>query len=352
MKITPVTGPGAIPDTSTPEHVRTAKAIEAFNKGQSSYDKPAPTQGQAQEHPVANANNISPEEISAVRTQAPEQTEESNSDASISTETAEPAKPEIKDPEAEKRFQQIAKQERALRAKIHQANTELKRREEALKAREAALQQPQAPDLSEYVPKSRLKEDALTILEEVGVDWDNLTNQAVQRQPTDPRVTNALQKAISRIDQLEQELKTGQKTAQEQQQAQYQAALKQIKADAKQLVYTDPEFETVKAMNAVNDVVELIEKTFAEDGVVMSVEDAAKEVESYLVDEAMKITQIDKIKKRMAASKASELKTDEKKPQTEQKQPMKTLTNATSATRKMSARERAVARANGFTGDF
>ena len=345
MKVTPVASPAQVQDLSTPDSVRTAKAVEAFNKGQSSYDKAPP---QAQEHPVANPNAISAEELSAIKPQT-----QRVSDTPASESAEEVTTPAPKDPEVEKRMQYLARQERALRAKVQQQNQALKQREADLKAKEAELEAKyRQPDLSEYISKSRIKEDALSVLEEAGTNWDELTQQALSRQPTDPRVMTTIQKLEAKIQQLEKANSDSQQTQKQRDQAQYQAAVKQIKSDAKQLVYTDPEFETVKAMNAVNDVVELIERTYQEDGVVLSVEDAAKEVENYLVEEAMKVTQIDKIKKRLAAPKASELKTDEKSQTNQQKQPMKTLTNAGSSTRKISVRERAIARANGFTGDF
>lgn len=343
MKVTPVHSPADIKDTSTPEHVRTAKAVQAFNKGQSSYDKPqtqapAPNQVQAQETAVADPNNISAEELSAVR--APQATETSDIHTEVSAEEAPQAESKP-DPELERRFQKIAQQERALRAKIQQQNIKLKQREAELQKREEALKQTvQAPDLSNYVAKDRIKADALTVLEEAGVSFDEFTNQALNRQPTDPRVLNTINKLNDKIDRLEQEAQANKAAQLDQQKQSYQAAIKQIKADATALVNSDPEFETVKVMGAISDVVELIEKEFEATGNVLSVEEAAKEVENYLVDEGMKITQIEKIRKRMAAANASQPK-PEKKPLPTQ-QPQKTLTNATSSSRPLTARERSI----------
>ncbi len=341
MKITPVTGPGAIQDLSTPEPVREARMKAAFEKATQPAD-----QGSPDRLPV-NPNSISAEELSAVKpipkarlqSQTEETVELSDNSAELSTEETET---EVKDPEVQRRFAQIARQEKALRAKAHQQNLALKQREDALKAREAALEPKAiAPDYSNYVDKNRIKQDALGVLEEAGISWDDLTNQAINRAPTDIRVTNTIARLEQKIAQLEEANQNSAKTYQEQQQAQYQAAVKQIKADAKQLVYTDPEFETIKSMNAVKDVVDLIEQTYAKDGIVLSVEEAAKEVENYLVEEAMKITQIDKIKKRMAAANASRPASETKTQDPKQTQ-MKTLTNAVGSTRQLTARERAL----------
>ncbi len=334
MKITPVTGPGAIQDLSTPEPVREARMKAAFEKASQPVD-----QGSPDRLPV-NPNAISAEELSAIQPKAslaPEVAEESDNSTEVETEET------VQDPEVQRRFAQIARQEKALRAKAHQQNLALKQREDALKAREAALEAPKPvqQDFSNYIPKDRIKQDALGVLEEAGISWDDLTNQAINRAPTDIRVTNTIARLEQKIAQLEEANQNSQKTYQEQQTAQYQAAIKQIKNDAKQLVYTDPEFETIKSMNAVKDVVDLIEQTYKKDGIVLSVEEAAKEVENYLVEEAMKITQIEKIKKRMAAANASRPASETKTQDPKQTQ-MKTLTNAVSSTRPLTARERAI----------
>jgi hypothetical protein len=348
MKIAPIAGPGAIQQApQESEQARTARLTEKFVKITSGNQNST-----AQEHPVRDANHISPEEMSAVKPTLRQQSEVNqtlppNSDNSTQSEPEVTAKAQTaKDPETERRFAQIARQERALRAKAQQQDIAYKQREAALKAREEALTAPQTPDLSQYIPRDRVKQDALSVLEESGVSWDELTQQVVNRQPTDPRVNQNIARLEAKIQQLEAANQASQKTYAEQQTANYQAAVKQIKADVKQLVYTDPEFETIKAMKATNDVVELIEQTYAKDGIVLSVEDAAKEVENYLVEEGLKITQISKIKARMAAANASRPATQEKTQSNQQTQ-MKTLTNASSSTRPLTVRERAIAAAEG-----
>lgn len=342
MKVTPVSGPGAIQDTSTPEAIRTAKAVAAFQRSAQTQGVQSEPDANTAQQPPVNANAISAEEVGAVKAQTNQENQESSDAPTVESEVTAPEQ----DPELKRRFEQIARQERALRAKAQDQDKRLKAREAALAAREAAVQQPTEPDLSNYVDKARIKQDAISVLEEAGISWDELTNQAINRQNIDPRVTNTISRLEAKIAQLEKATEASQKTYEQQQQDSYQAAVKQITSDAKQLVYTDPEFETVKAMNAVNDVVDLIKKQHAADGTVLSVEEAAREVENYLVEEAMKITQIDKIKKRMAAANASKPPTEAKTQASKQPQ-MKTLTNATSSSRPLTARERAIAAMEG-----
>jgi hypothetical protein len=65
-------------------------------------------------------------------------------------------------------------------------------------------------------------------------------------------------------------------------------------------------------------------------------------VEDYLVDEAVKLANIGKIKKRLSTAPAVPAKTEKQTPTNKQPQTMKTLTNATASTRQLSARERAL----------
>lgn len=296
MKLTPVSGPGAIPPNGTPEHVRTARAIEAFNKASQA---PAPTQGQAQEHPVADASNVSVEELSAIQaTKAPEtDTNTPTEDSPASTE------PEAKkeDPALSRQFAQLARQERQLRIKAQQQKAALDAREADLKAREAALGQQPTFDPKEYISRSRLKEEALTVLAEQGIDYNELTQQVLNQQPVDARTQATINELKAQIAELKQSTKQSQDSYVEQQKQAYQAAVKQIEMDARSLVKADPnEFEAIAKTGSVKDVVDLIVKTHEKTGVVMSVEEAAREVENYLVEEGFNVsTRIEKIKRRI-----------------------------------------------------
>jgi len=347
MKITPVASPAQIQQAPVEsEQARTARLTQKFTQILERDSKPqaqAPTTGQAQLEAIANPSKVSVEELSAIQPK-PQAKQPETQDNITEEKTQE--QPKV-DPELQRRFDQMQRQERALRAKAQQEAAKLKAREDAIAAKEQELASRTQFNPDDYIPKARLKQDALGVLEAEGIaTYDDITNRAMNRQPVDPVLQNTILQLQEQIKDLKAQSENSQKAMTQQQQANYQAAVKQIKADAKALVSSDPEFETVKAMNAVNDVVELIEQTYKKDGVVLSVEEAAKEVENYLVEEAMKITQIDKIRKRMAAANASSLKS-EVKSQTQQQTQMKTLTNATSSTRPLTARERAIAAAEG-----
>lgn len=338
MKIIPVASQHAVADKSTPEHVRTSKAIEAFNKGVSSYDKAPPV-------PV-NANAISAEELGAVT--APAASEEQEQEAAAPTEEVAPpteeAKPEVKAEEpSSSQMAIIARKERALRAQKQQQDQAFKARETALQAREAAVEAKAQEYNSGYIPKASLKQAALEALSSDPQFYEEMTQQVINNQtPLDPRVSSFINKQEEQIKQLTAKLEAQEKGQVDQQTQAYQSAVAQIKADVTALVSSDPNFETVKSTKSIPDVVELIEKTYAEEKRLLSVEEATQMVEDYLVDEAIKLANIGKIKKRLSAAPAVSAKVEKQTPTNKQPQTMKTLTNATASTRQLGAKERAI----------
>jgi hypothetical protein len=343
MKVTPVSSPSEITQAA-PVDSR-ARAIEAFNR--TAQSSPA-NQVQAQEHPVADANNISPEEVSAIRSQV--QTEETldNSDINEDTQEVEPQQEAPQeDLAARRQFAELARQERILRAKAQKQAQEMQSRDEALRVREAALEEKARLYEQGYISKDRLKSDPLSVLAEADLSYDTLTEQLLSQQPRDPRIDAEISSLKAELRALRTANEEGQKASKTQQEEAYKAAVRQIEMDTTSLVKNDPEtYEAIAKTKSIRDVVELIEETYKKDGILLSVEEAAQEVEDYLVEEGYNtVTRIDKIKRRLAQNSASTAPTDRVKQQTQvepQQTQMKTLTNATASTRKLTARERAM----------
>ncbi len=149
---------------------------------------------------------------------------------------------------------------------------------------------------TDYIPRSKLKEDPWSVLQSEGLDYDQLTQQLLQ-QPQDP-ATKAL---MTKIRALEEKQTASERAVQENTQAQYTQALKQISNDARLLVDSDPTFETIKGIGqeGIDAITELIEQTFQQDGVLMDTMDAAKKVEEYLVEQGMKFSQFKKVQERL-----------------------------------------------------
>lgn len=292
--------------------------------------------------PVQNQNNIQPEEMSAIMPKVDDSRQQGELEAKIDDQkppVEEPQKP-AEDPAITKRFAQLAKQEQTLRA-----------REQALKAREQALdtqkppQQPQI-DPNKYITRDQLKQNALQYLSEAGVSYEELTNQLLNQSPIDHRTESMISELKAEIQSLRQANEESKKSYEEQQNNAYQAAVKQIESDVKHLVSKDDTYEAIKSSNAHKDVVELITETYHKDGILLSIEEAAQQVEDFLVEQYTKYTNLNKIKQRMSQSNASKAQTPSVKPPTEEtqqpKSPQKTLTNNMSSSRPLTARERAI----------
>lgn len=346
----PVTGPGVIPPNGTPEHVRTSKAIAAFNKGASSYDTQPPT--------------ISPEEMFAAKPKSNQQVsqvidekgtiveenqEEVTSLPEIPTPNVVEAKVEPEDPTLSRQFAQLARQERALRAKAQQQEQAIKAREQAIANKEAEFKTKELEYQQGYISKSRLKQDTLQALADAEVSYDEITQQYLETPTkTDPRVMSTIAKLEAKIQELESKSTATEETFKASQKQAYDSAINQIKLDVDNLVKTDPNYEIIKATRSGKDVVDLIVRTFNEDGILMTVEEAANEVEKHIEEEAVKLSKLNKVMKRMQSvaptnSTKPSTKTVQFEAKTEQpKQQMKTLTNASASSRQLTARERAL----------
>lgn len=291
-----------------------------------------------------NQNQVSPEET-IQSSQRQNLTTENVDESAASPESEDtPQSAPVKEPSVSSQFAALARREKALRAQAQQQDQAQKSREAAFAAKEAEMQAKLAAYEQGYVSKDRLKADLLGTLTEQGVSYDDITQQFLNSQnPLDPRVQSLLQKQEAKIAALEAKLTEGEEQSKTSQAEQYQSAIKQITEDTKKLIYTDPEFEMVKTTGSVKDVVELIERTFNEKGTLLTIEDAARQVEDYLTEQALKLSKTGKIQKKLAPVAPKPL-TPEQKPQStqSQQQPVKTLTNSISSSRQLSAKERAI----------
>lgn len=342
MKIQPSTvnvappseGGQSAPTATTPAQTARERALNAFMKPVTQ------AQVQAQAHPVSNPTNVSPEEMSAI---VPPTSEDSRQTSNSVETSSEAPKAETKGTEEtlSSQYAILARKEKALRLRDQQ----LRQKEATIKAQEDAARAalaPKAPtfDESKYVSRDKLAQDPFSVLAELGLSYDQLTNLALNApKPEEVALKNQLAALRAEIDSLKGEQNNTKKSWEDQQQASYKQAVNQIRQETQQLVSRDPAFETIRETKSVGDVVELIERTFNEDGILLSVEEAAQQVEEYLVDEAMKLTKIKKIQQRLQpAAKPAAKATEAPK----QQQPMKTLTNSVSSSRQLTARERAL----------
>jgi len=219
------------------------------------------------------------------------------------------------DPQLSAKFAALARKEKAIRLRYQ----EIQQKEQEMVKLQADIEK-------ERQFHQRLKTDPLDVLNEEGITFEQLVSRA--RAVVDP-VQQEVLTLQSQVRALEEMLKRQQEESQKGQQIQREQALKQISMDVKELITSNPAYETVKDMGAEEAVTQLIATTYDEDGVLLTTDQAAKQVEEYLQAEALRVAGIPSIKKKLIPAPP---------PQAEQQQPtqatqktMKTLSNTMGA---------------------
>lgn len=266
---------------------------------------------------------------------------------------AEPSAPKTDEAPISSQYAILARKEKAYRAKVQAQEAAFKAKEQAIAAREAELKAKDTDYQTNYVPKQKLTEDTISTLLEAGITYDKITEMMLQQpQNQDPVLKAEISALKAQIAALRGETEETKKSFAKGQEDAYKQAVNQIRLDVKSMVTVDPEFEAIKATNSVDDVVELIEKTYAEEGILLSNEDAAKQVEEELVKRISKYAQLSKLQKKNPTqnTKASPQQPVQPETQAKQPQPAKTLTNNLGGARQLSVRERAILAFQGKLG--
>jgi len=243
--------------------------------------------------------------------------------------------PEKKDDFLSPKFAALARQEKQIRAE-----------RQKFKAEREAFEAEKQARLNGYIPKDKFKADPLAAFQDAGISYDELTQHLLnapqgQVDPTVRALQSQVQELTSKLSQFTQKQEETQTTA-------YKQALDTIRHKVKGMVEANPEFEMIKALDQHEAVVALIEETFKSDGYVMSEEEAAREVEEHLAEEAIRMASLEKVKRKLAPPPAEPAPTPQagspapqKQAPTQQPQ-IKTLTNAVNSTtsRRLTDRER------------
>lgn len=248
----------------------------------------------------------------------------------VKSQQAAPDAQSTKQPETDPRMEQFARKERQLR-KLQQ---EIAKEREAMKSKQSEYE-------TNYIPKNRLSEDPLSVLNEAGVSYDKLTELILSQPNTNDPTIRALRSEIKAIKDAQE---ASRRAGEEAQSAQYEQAIKQIKNEVKLMVDGSQDYETIKEMGMQDAVTELIQQTFNEEGYLMDISEAAKQVEEHLIEESVKMAQLKKVQSRLAP-KAPEVS---EKVKAQDAQHPKTLTHnmTQESSSKLSAkakRERAIA---------
>lgn len=297
--------------------------------------------GQVQTTPVQNPSQVQVEELPAIQT-----AQKPINEATQAEDTSQT--PEKTDTPPDAHLQALIRREKSLRQAAHKQEQAFKTREEALAKREAELNAKAKEYETGYIPKERLKQNASVVLaEELGNDYyQRLTEEQLNQQNVNPQVQaliNKLQQKVTDQDKALEEIRKGQET---QNQESYDAAIRVIRNDINKLVKSDTtgdyEFVRANGKSGINEAVKLIELHFKDTGETMAVDDALAEVEQEYLERFERYNKLPKAQKRLQGQTTQPTVNEQTPAPTKQPQPMKTLTNANTTQRQLSAKERAI----------
>lgn len=308
MKISPVQGTPTIPQPSStglsPDKIARLKSIAQGGDGgvpqeQKSQDKKIRMNVNKTPEPVVNAS----------------QNEQTTSESVISDNDVQ-TKPT---PEA---IQQVSPEVAAL-AKRRRA---LQVKERELADKEKSLL---ATGQSENQLKTRAKSDALGVLQELGITYDQLTNELLGKQGNGD--IDALKSEITSLKKTIDDKFTEKDIAQE------QAVYSHMRKNVDKISSSSDEYRFIRESKSQDQVMELIKRTWDEDGEVLEEEEAMGVIEAELREDAKRYAKL--IGEVDAPPPAQ--------PAKQQQTGIKTLTNKDSARPLMTRRQRAIAAALG-----
>lgn len=172
----------------------------------------------------------------------------------------------------------------------------------------------------------------------LGIGYQEMADKYLTQPSEQDQKYQALQ---AKIAELEGRLGEGSKAMEEAQKRAFDNAVNQMKAETARIIESSPQdFELISAQGQHGAVVELITRTYQEDGVLMSPKEAAEKVEAFLLDRALKVAGLRKVREKTSppVAETAEKKTDQSQTQT--------LSQSMQASRPLTPRERAIAAFN------
>jgi len=242
---------------------------------------------------------------------------------------------EGQEPETEQEPKQEEDQFSSKFAALSRKEKEIRQREAELEARLKEIEDRNSKLEEEYgkyktLPE-RLKNQPLDVLAEEGVDFDTLIKMVLENdgKPTTEMQIQQLKdemqnKYMKELENLRTELEEKEKAAEEQR---YNEVIEDYKYELNEFIDQNSEtYELIKLNDAADLVYQVVEEHYNENGRVLSNEEACEHVENYLLDEAKKHLNVNKIKSLLNPEPAPQ------KPRPEQRTVANTLSNTESAT--------------------
>lgn len=169
-----------------------------------------------------------------------------------------------------------------------------RQRELSLKRRERELEEKLAKAERFDKLQAKIKDGDYSAADELGLDYDKLTNHEIEkRSAKDPQEEKyrSVEEKLVQLAKKQEELEV----------REYQANQGLWKQEISNLVKDNEEFSTIKEWGAEDSVLQHINDSFEEDGVELSSEEAAREIEAALVERLSghqeKLSKVSKLKK-------------------------------------------------------
>lgn len=328
MKISPLSNGGGSPGqvlgnvevgrTANPMKLARAKAIASGQEPveqvqeETSQLKPNPRSIKMLTQRSTNREELVPEQAEEVVQAAPESSAPVTSEAVV--EETKPLSPQ---------FAALAKQRRALQLERAQLDKD-----------KAAFEAQPAPTTGSDELLARLKSQPLSVLQENGISYDQLTEAILADQDGSSAKLRELESKLAAMEQSLDKKLTDRDAESK------QSALNEMRREADRLAKDGDLYEMVRETRSVPKVVELIEKTFDKTGEILDVSEAMQLVEDELLIENLKLAKLKKVQGKLNPEPSSQ-------PAQIAQPTMKTLTNRDSATLQMSRRQRALAACTG-----
>lgn len=167
-----------------------------------------------------------------------------------------------------------------------------RKREQALIQREKALEAKLA-DAEKYSQlKAKVAANDYSAADELGITYEGLTKYEIDKQ-------SKLSPEEQRVRQVEEKLSAMEKAREEDTVKEYEHNQSLWKAEIAKVVTENPEFSTIKELGLEAMVLQHVNDSFEEDGIELTAEQAAKEIEEEAVARAEKFSSVSKIKNKV-----------------------------------------------------
>lgn len=174
-------------------------------------------------------------------------------------------------------------------AALARKEAKFRQQEQAFKAEQAKLETERAEISKLKDLKTKLDAKDYSILDSLGVSYEEWTNYLISKG-------EAEKPELQAVKALEEKVKTLEESQKSQVSKQYEATIEQYKRDIKSTIEANAEYSSIKEKKAEGYVLQHILDTFNEEGEILTVDQAAKDIEEAIIEEAKEWQSLSKLK--------------------------------------------------------